>query len=189
VYVPSYGTSLQEDTMSDPDDKPEKAFDGKSAAAQLPALADGLLAMLKAKQAAKESETPRAFAIKAVQGLEDIILQLFEAGAGVKEVHAQLVKRLPDVSPVDLRYAVVLLRGRNRHQLKVSKTSTTPERKKKGLEQSASDAERIRNKEPVPNPSGENDRMAHESDEDYAMRKQLESISSSSSRKKFIGEN
>ncbi|MBW8073685.1 MAG: hypothetical protein GJU77_08430 [Ferrovum sp.] len=175
--------------MSGPDDKPDKVFDGKSAAEQLPALADGLLAMLKARQAAKQSETPRAFAIKAVQGLEDIILQLFEAGAGVKEVHAQLVKRLPDVPPKDLRYAVVLLRERNRHQLKTPKTSTTPERKKKVLDQSASDAKQIRKGEPVPNLSGENDRMAHESDEDYVMRKQLESISSATSRKKFIGEN
>ncbi len=174
--------------MSEPDDKPKKVFDGMAAAEQLPALAEGLLTMLKAKQTAKHSETTRAFAVKAVQVLEPIIIQLFEADFGASEVLAQLAPSFPDVPVGDLRYAVAKLRERNRHQLKAPKTSTTPERKKKALNQSASDAERIRKESPVPNPSGENDRMAHESDEDYAMRKQLESISSSSSGKKFIGE-
>ena len=172
--------------MSKSDDKPEKVFDAEASAKQLSAAADGLLAMLKAKQSAKQSETTRMFAVKAVQGFEPIIIQLFEAGAGVKEVLVQLTQHLPHLPPADLRYAVVLLRGRNRHRLKTPKGLTAPERNKQRADRSASDAKPV---QPPPVPDSENDRMAHESDEDYAMRKKLEAISSTSSRKKFIGEN
>lgn len=173
--------------MSELNETPDKVFDAEAEAGKLPEVADGLLAMLKAKQAAKQSETARAFAIKAVQGVENIILRLFGEGVGVKEVHAELTKSL-DVPENDLLYAVRLLRRRNKHQLRTPKTAPTPESKKVG--QSASDAKQIRaEKTKVPDvPSSGNDRMAHESDDDYMLRKRLEALNSSSSRKKFIGE-
>ena len=172
--------------MSDINESPDKVFDAETEAEKLPEVADGLLAMLKAKQAAKQSETARVFAIKAVQGVENIILRLFEEGVGVKEVHAELTKSL-DVPENDLLYAVRLLRRRNKHQLRAPKTGASPERKKVG--HPASDAKQIQTEKPkAPDPSSENDRMAHESDEDYMLRKRLEALNSSSSRKKFIGE-
>ena len=171
--------------MSDINESPDKVFDAEAEAEKLPEVADGLLAMLKAKQAAKQSETARAFAIKAVQGVENIILRLFEEGVGVKEVHAELTKSL-DVPENDLLYAVRLLRRRNKHQLRAPKTGASPERKK--VRHPASDAKQIQTEKPkAPDPSSENDRMAHESDEDYMLRKRLEALNSSSSRKKFIG--
>lgn len=174
--------------MSDFDDQPKKVFDAQAATEKIPALAEGLLAMLKAKQAAKHSETTRAFAVKMVQALEPTIIQLFEAGFVANEVLAQLAPSFPDVPVGDLRYAVKLMCDRNKHQFKIPKTLDAPvaERKKQTSSRLASDAKPV---QPPPVPDSENDRMAHESDEDYAMRKKLEAISSTSSRKKFIGEN
>ena len=182
--------------MSELNETPDKVFDAEAEAGKLPEVADGLLAMLKAKQGAKQTETTRAFAIKAVQGVADIILQLFEAGTGIKEIHAQFIKHFPNVPSEDLRYAVRLLRERNRHQLRTPKTGASPERPKTGasperkkVRHPASDAKQIQTEKPkAPDPSSENDRMAHESDEDYMLRKRLEALNSSSSRKKFIGE-
>ena len=184
---PIQALNIKEWNMSELNETPDKVFDAEAEAEKLPEVADGLLAMLRAKQGAKQTETTRAFAIKAVQGVADIILQLFEAGAGIKEVHAQFVKHFPNVPSEDLRYAVRLLRERNRHQLRTQKTGASPESKKVG--QPASDAKQIQTEKPkVPDPSSGNDRMAHESDEEYMLRKRLEALNSSSSRKKFIGE-
>lgn len=173
--------------MSEFDDQPKKVFDAQAATEKIPALAEGLLAMLKAKQAAKHSETTRAFAVKMVQALEPTIIQLFEAGFVANEVLAQLAPSFPDVPVGDMRYAVKLMCDRNKHQFKIPKTLDAPvaERNKQRADRSASDAKPVQ----PPVPDSENDRMAHESDEDYAMRKKLEAISSTSSRKKFIGEN
>ncbi|QKE39962.1 MAG: hypothetical protein HO274_00405 [Ferrovum myxofaciens] len=178
--------------MSEFDDQPKKVFDAGAAAEKLPDLAEGLLSMLKAKQTAKHSETTRTFAVKAVQTLEPIIIQLFEADFGTSEVLAQLAPSFPDVPVGDLRYAVAKLRERNRHQIKIPKEPATPERKKAMAENSASDAEPVQKNTPVRPPSdpgGENDQLKGESDVDYAMRKDLEALSATFSKKKFIGEN
>ena len=96
------------------DDKSDAPFVAPGAAAQA-AAAKALFAALKAKRAANAAATAREFAIKSVRGLRPVILDLFDSGATTEEVLAILQQALPTIAPEDMQFA--LSKTRDRHRL------------------------------------------------------------------------
>ena len=161
------------DKTETPPSKPN--FDSETAAALQAAASMKLLVLLKAKQEANKASSSKEFAVRCVRGLEATIHQLFDVGANTQEVLSQLIEALPSIPVDDLRYALKMLRTRNR-KLRVSSQprTTAPPPPATGA---TSD---------LPNWADGSDRRADESDDDYRLRKEIEGPPKA--RHKFIGE-
>ena len=187
------------------DDKPDAPFVAPGAAAQA-AAAKALFAALKAKRAANAAATAREFAIKSVRGLRPVILDLFDSGATTEEVLAILQQALPTIAPEDMQFA--LSKTRDRHRLNkpaaapASRPAPTqaPAAKRPASAPPASGAaqpDAANSASPagsaiaalgltLPPWADGSDKLPSESDEDYVLRKNLETPPDH--RRRFIGE-
>lgn len=192
------------------DDKPDAPFVAPGAAAQA-AAAKALFAALKAKRAANAAATAREFAIKSVRGMRPVILDLFDSGATTEEVLAILQQALPTIAPEDMQFA--LSKTRDRHRL--NKLAAAPPRTAPGSAPASRPVPAAKRPASAPPASGAaqpaatnsaspagsaiaalglslppwadgSDKLPTESDEDYVLRKNLETPPDH--RRKFIGE-
>ena len=192
------------------DDKPDAPFVAPGAAAQA-AAAKALFAALKAKRAANAAATAREFAIKSVRGMRPVILDLFDSGATTEEVLAILQQTLPTIAPEDMQFA--LSKTRDRHRL--NKLAAAPPRAAPGSAPASRPAPAAKRPASAPPASGAaqsaatgsaspagsaiaalgltlpswadgSDKLPTESDEDYVLRKNLETPPDH--RRRFIGE-
>ena len=191
-------------------DKPDAPFVAPGAAAQA-AAAKALFAALKAKRAANAAATAREFAIKSVRGMRPVILDLFDSGATTEEVLAILQQALPTIAPEDMQFA--LSKTRDRHRL--NKLAAAPPRAAPGSAPARRPAPAAKRPASAPPASGAaqpaatngaspagsaiaalglslppwadgSDKLPTESDEDYVLRKNLETPPDH--RRRFIGE-
>ncbi|BAP87293.1 uncharacterized protein E1O_01620 [Burkholderiales bacterium GJ-E10] len=198
--------------MKDHDKSDAPPFVAPGAAAQA-AAAKALFAALKAKRAANAAATAREFAIKSVRGLRPVILDLFDSGATTEEVLAILQQALPTIAPEDMQFA--LSKTRDRHRLNKPTAAPPRAAPGSAPTIRPAPTQAPAAKRPAPPASGAtqpgatnsaspagsaiaalgltlppwadgSDKLPTESDEDYVLRKNLETPPDH--RRKFIGE-
>ncbi|MDA8257286.1 MAG: hypothetical protein M0Z99_16940 [Betaproteobacteria bacterium] len=195
-------------------DKPDAPFVAPGAAAQA-AAAKALFAALKAKRAANAAATAREFAIKSVRGMRPVILDLFDSGATTEEVLAILQQTLPTIAPEDMQFALSKTRDRHRLNKLAAAPPRTAPGSAPASRSAPPQAPAAKRPSSAPLASGAaqpaatssaspagsaiaalgltlppwadgSDKLSTESDEDYVLRKNLETPPDH--RRKFIGE-